>query len=127
MTQLLKDLYPSASLSGEVIPMDIMSPKGLTRKSFISSAGSISINLQEDSLVCILYATEDCIISFSGTASIPADGVYAANTMFLDKGVSVSIHMPTIAISVIGVSAAGYLYIQQVYPWTATIDPTRRR
>lgn len=119
------DLYPLATQEGTSIPLDVIKPKGVISKTFLMSTGSTAVTLPVGTSLILVRASVNCYIDFTGTAQIPADGIYTADMMFLEAGTTYTVAPPTTSVSAVGIAEGGSLVIQVLETWAAIAQPVR--
>lgn len=111
-----KGIYPFATQDGQAIPLDIISPAGLIRKSFISAASSVVV-LPEGYSVGVFYSSTDVLVSFGADHVTLADGAVSTDTMLVPAGTLVTAAFNSGNAYVKGLASSGDLYIQLIEKW----------
>lgn len=132
----LDQRYPLSTADRQAIPLDIVRPIGVVKKSFTSGAGSPAITIPADCNLLEISATANCILQFAtsaASASALTDGVQAANAYFLQatvlKNVFISPPIGMNSVSIRGDTADGSVILQYLKSWTGlstSAQPTRR-
>lgn len=108
--------YPLSSPDGKPIPLEIIKPHGYIRRGF-TDISAVSVGLPAEVEILSLHSSWDCIISFSGDAEIPVDGVLLSQGIFLPKNMRITVAPTSTSLSVIGDSGSGTLHIQAIDKW----------
>lgn len=111
-------LYPFSTEDNKAIPLDIIRPLALIRKSVLS--GSLaSLTIPADWLVASFYSPSGCIIQFVDTSmpSSLADGVSYSNCLLVPPNCVVTATVLPGAAKAAGLGSASYVIIQQVQKW----------
>ena len=109
--------YPLSSPDGTPIPLEIMKPHSFIQKSFLSNVASSVVNVPTDVEIMSITVTEDCILKFNGTASLPVDGVSIADAVLVEKYTRICIAPKAATFTLIGMSARGIANIQFIEKW----------
>ncbi len=108
--------YPLATPDGKAIPLDTIRPLGFYLLDFTTGVAS-SITIPSNIEILSIQSTEDCVISFSGTANVPSSGVLLADSFYLSSDMRVSISPLSVNLSVIGAGNDGVLLVQLIDNW----------
>lgn len=113
--------YPLSAADGTPIPLDVLSPAGVLRVPFVASAGTSILTLPEGTDLLVCYSTENCFLSFSGSAAIvPTNNVFVSGLLHVPSSMVVNVAPPSLTISVIGEVTSGILTIQTLNTWAGT-------
>lgn len=118
----LDKVYPFSTADGQAIPVDIVRPHGVIKKSFLSSGATAAMSVPDTIDVFSVVATEDCLIKFaasSASASALSDGVLATDMMFIPADILTVVSPPLDkkSFSLRGDSANGTAVIQFFETW----------
>lgn len=125
-TEAEKSVYPLATPSGDSIPYDVGDPDALWISDF-TAAASAEKELPATWLdsICVLYASEACVVGFVDTLTLNLNvDTEKTKHLLLPKETPTSIKIPNRKFKMIGVSAAGKLYIQKFRRWQALTTET---
>jgi hypothetical protein len=116
-----KELYPLSTQDGYAIPLDVIYPQGLIKKS-IPSSGLASFAVPTTFKIASFYSLEGCIVQFgNGTLVNPmADGAEYLDSLLIPPGFMLVAAVTTGAgnwtvESLTGI--VGTLWIQEVRKW----------
>lgn len=117
-TSSSNQLYPFSTEDNKAIPLDIIRPLSLIKKSIISGVAA-SITIPTGWTVASFFSPTGCIIQFvDGTLpNTLVDGTAYDNTLFIPSNCVVTSTVLAGAATVVGLGAASYLVIQQVQKW----------
>ena len=112
------DLYPLSTKEGNAVPLDVIRPNGVIRKSF-TSTGTSPIALPNDTDIYSLFATENCYVLFAdATITLPADGSFEDDILYVPVNTQIMIRLPDVHFSVISASSrSGELVLQSCITW----------
>ena len=108
--------YPLSSPDGDPIPLAVIRPLGLIKKTFTTTV-SAAITIPDSVEILSFLATANCLISFGGTATAPVDGTNQANILHVVKGMRVTAAPTATTFTVIGETTSGILYCQLIDKW----------
>ena len=114
--------YPFSTADGKAIPLDIIRPHGIIKKSFLSASSTAALTCPASIEVMALSANADCIIQFAASgavASAAADGVLKTDAIFVLANILTVISPPLDkkSFAIIGDSADGTAVIQFLQTW----------
>lgn len=124
MSQVL-DAYPFVTVDGRPIPLEIIRPKSVTAMT-ISIGVQNSTNLTITYPTLMIFATIDCIVTFTGLNSIGNVLFVPARTMvciILDSIEEAMVYAYAVADSSLDINSAYTLYIQEITPWAGMAHP----
>ena len=121
------NLYPLSTINGTPIPLDILRPTGVLRKSFLFSGATTAEALPSTAGVIMLRSTKDCFIKFANSSATKptsaTPSVVVTDTLYLQKN-EVQVVAPSLLYySVIGDTEDGVLTIQFIETWSAVALP----
>jgi len=120
------DAYPFATQTGTQIRPDIIKPVYLTVLPFtLTAMVAVDTTLAVDK-VYQLYATQDCMLGFDAT---PIGASASGNNLFLPMNTYklISPNSNLAGLSVLGLTLAGTLYVQEVVTWAGLANPASTR
>lgn len=119
MTDIIQR-YPLSTADGTPIPLEVIRPKDMLRKAFLSGEGSALAQLPAGTVLAILRTTADCFLRFDSVAAIPAtDGTPVSRELFVPANEVIFCAVPSLSYSVIGDGFAGTLTIQVIDTWAS--------
>lgn len=116
--------YPLSTPEGVAIPLDIMRPYGYLRKGF-STVVSSNIPIPDELEIVLLYATEDCLVTFGGNAEASVDGIMQLNTVFIPKDMRICVAPTSTFFTVRGDALSGQLSVQFIDKWAGLVIQNR--
>lgn len=118
---MINQLYPFSTKDGGVIPLEIIRPSGVMRKSFITGAASASDSLVALVPIIMLEATQDCFVRFGAIAAVvPVSGTPSTiitDQIYVPAGRTVVCSPKSPNFTVIADTVAGVLTIQLIEQW----------
>lgn len=93
----LQQRYPLSTADGKAIPLDIVCPHGVIKKSFISTGSTAALTCPSTVEVMSFLTTEDCIVKFAASGASAAalvDGSQADDVVFIPAEILVVISPP---------------------------------
>lgn len=117
-TSSSNQLYPFSTEDNKAIPLDIIRPLALIKKS-ISSAALASVTIPADWTVASFYSPSGCIIQMVDATlpAAPVDGTSYANCLFIPPNCVVTSTVLPGAAKVVGLGSSSYVILQQVQKW----------
>lgn len=109
-------VYPFATQGGDSIPLDIIKPSGLLKKTSLAS-GSSSFVIPAGYSVGIFYCTEDAVVSFGADNTTLVEGTVSDETLFLPADAFVTSAFDAGTAYVRSISVNGILYLQLIEKW----------
>lgn len=117
--------YPLSSPDGTPIPLEIMKPHSFLQKVFNATTASADVNIPTDVEIMSITVTEDCIIKFGGSATIPVDNVALTDTILVEKYTRVCVAPKAATCTLIGLTLSGVANIQFVEKWAGLAVQTQ--
>jgi hypothetical protein len=110
------EIYPFSTQDGKAIPLDIIKPAFLIKKSFSTTSSSFTI--AEGMRVATVMATAGCLLRFEEDIPVLVDGIAYASTALIPPNTIVTIALKSgLAYVQSLTSEAGTLYIQVIEKW----------
>lgn len=132
----LAQRYPLSTADGQAIPLEVVRPIGVVKKSFVTGSGTAAITIPEECNLIEVFATQNCILQFAASAasaSALSDGVQKTSAFYLQanalKTRFVSPPIGMNSVSIIGDTSDGSIVLQYLKSWTGlstAAQPTRR-
>lgn len=117
--------YPLSSPDGTPIPLEIMKPHSFLQKSFLTASASSAVTVPTDVEILSITTTEDCILKFGGTATLPTDNVAIADAVLVEKYTRICIAPKAATFTLRGLTADGVANIQFVEKWAGLAVQTQ--
>lgn len=117
-TSASNQLYPFSTEDNKAIPLDVIRPLSLIKKSVLS--GSLAnVTIPADWAVASFYSPSGCIIQFVDATlpTSPVDGTAYANCLLVPPNCVVTATVLPGAAKALGLGSASYVIIQQVQKW----------
>lgn len=109
-------VYPFSTQDGKAIPLDIIKPTGVLRKTF-TSAGDDMLVVPDGTEVATIHADADCVVGFDGSVGVLVDGVVLPNSLYVPAGSIITVALDSGPIAVRGISGSGTLTLQTIDKW----------
>ena len=114
--------YPFSTADGKSIPLDIIRPYGILKKSFLSASSTAALTCPTAIEVMTLISDSDCIIQFAAAAAVASalsDGVLKNDAIFVPADILTVISPPLgkKSFAIIGDSENGVAVIQFLQTW----------
>lgn len=117
--------YPLSTPDGMPIPLEIMKPHSFLSKTFLTSASTAAITVPADVEIMSITCSEDCIIVFGATATLPVDGVAIPDAVVVDQWLRVCVAPKASTFYIRGLSADGEARIQFIEKWAGLAVQTQ--
>jgi hypothetical protein len=114
--------YPLSTADGQAIPLEIIKPHGIIKKSFLSSAATAAMAVPSTIDIIAISADQDVIVQFassSASAAALVDGVLTEDAVYIQKDI-ITVVSPPIdkkSFSIIGDTANGTAIFQFIERW----------
>lgn len=116
-----KGIYPFSTRDAEAIPLDIVDPISVIRKSLIAS-GASNLTIPDDYALGHVYSDVNCFLQFA-LNTIPAplvDGTAYADTLFIPASTIITVKLgPGVAKVIVPGAIAGFIVIQAIRKWNS--------
>ena len=115
-----KQLYPFATEDSKVIPLDVIRPLALVKKSF-PAVGTSALTIPADWKIATFFSAAGCIIQFAAVAlpNPPVDNTSYVDALLIPPGcVVTSTVLPGNATVIPLTSLAGYVIAQHIQKWS---------
>lgn len=122
-------LYPFATNDGKAIPLDVIRPYGVVRKSFTNDTATTALDIPATIQVIAMLSNKDCLVQFatsSAAATAFSDGVLKVDAVFIPADI-LTVLVPPVdkrSYSIIGAftpidgdDLEGQLVIQMLQKW----------
>ena len=119
-TGIEKELYPFTTEDAKAIPLDIIRPLALIKKSFVG-AGQTAIAIPVGWKVAAFYSPTGCMIQFAASVlpGPPLDNTVYTDTLFVPPSCLVTATVLEGAGVIVSLNgAAGYVIMQQIQKWS---------
>ncbi len=119
----LQKRYPFSAADGQAIPLDIIRPHGVIRKSFLLASPTAAMDVPSTVEAFSILSNEDCVVQFAtsaASASALSDGVLKADSLFVPADILIVVSPPLDkkSFSIIGDSANGIAVLQFIETWS---------
>lgn len=118
--------YPLSTPDGISIPLDIVRPHSCMLIDF-TLVVSTAINVPTGIQVMSMTASEDCVISFGGTAVDPVSKTLYTGSFIVERDQRITVAPIATTFTVIGESVPGTLRINFLDVWAALSLETQQR
>lgn len=119
-TAIEKQLYPFATEDSKAIPLDIIRPLAMIKKSF-PAAGVAALTIPVDWLVASFFSPTGCFVQFGSATLVnpPVDNTGYVDTLFVPPNCVITSTVINGAATVSSFNlAAGTLVVQQIQKWS---------